>query len=57
MIKNQEYKNAALAALKGHWTPAVIASILFLLISLAISGATSFAQPDTQAMPWPASFC
>ena len=50
MIKNQEYKNAALAALKGHWTPAVIASILFLLISLAISGATSFAQPDTQAM-------
>lgn len=50
MIKNQEYKNAALAALKGHWTPAVIATIVYILIALAISGPSSFMQPDTQAM-------
>lgn len=50
MIKNQEYKNAALAALKGHWTPAVIATIVFILISLLISGPSALVQPDTQAM-------
>lgn len=38
MIKNQEYKNAALRALKGKWTPAVIATIVYLLIGLVIAG-------------------
>ena len=38
MIKNQEYKNAALRALKGKWAPAVIATIVYLLIGLVIAG-------------------
>ena len=38
MIKNQEYKNAALRALKGKWTPAIIATIVYLLIGLVIAG-------------------
>lgn len=43
MKTNQEYKNAALAALKGSWAPAVVASIVFILTIFAISGSTSFA--------------
>ena len=50
MIKNQEYKNAALAALKGHWTPAVIATVVFILIALVVSGPSFFTEPNTQAM-------
>lgn len=37
-MTNQDYKNAALAALKGNWAPAVLATIVFMLICLAISG-------------------
>lgn len=50
MTKNQEYKDAALAALKGHWTPAVIVTIIYMLIALAITGPMQFMQPNTQAM-------
>lgn len=37
MKTNQEYKNAALAALKGKWAPAVVVSIIYLIISIAVS--------------------
>ena len=53
MIKNQEYKNAALRALKGKWTPAVIATIVYLLIGLVIAGPYyyfSFKNPTVDPM-------
>lgn len=37
MKTNQEYKNAALEALKGNWAPAVVATIIYAVISLVIS--------------------
>lgn len=36
-MTNQDYKNAALAALKGNWAPAVLATIVFMLIGIAVS--------------------
>ena len=44
MTTNQEFKNAALAALKGNWAPAVLATLVYFVISLAISGSTTFYQ-------------
>ncbi len=41
-MTNQEYKNAALAALKGNWAPAVLASIVYILIAIAVSGCPIF---------------
>ena len=35
MQNNQYYKNAALAALKGRWAPAVVATIVFMAIVAA----------------------
>lgn len=35
-MSNQDYKNAALAALKGNWAPAVLASVIFVLITLIV---------------------
>ncbi len=32
MKTNQEYKNAALAALKGRWAPALVSAVVFFLI-------------------------
>ena len=37
MKTNQEYKNAALAALSGNWAPAVVASVVMMLIVVAMS--------------------
>ena len=34
MKTNQELKNAALAALKGNWTPAVLVSLIMMVISV-----------------------
>ncbi len=34
MKTNQDYKNAALAALKGNWAPAVLATVVFFLIAI-----------------------
>ena len=34
MRTNTEYKNAALAALKGHWAPAVLATVILVLLAL-----------------------
>lgn len=35
MKTNQDYKNAALAALKGNWAPAVLATVIVVLIVIA----------------------
>ena len=37
MKTNQDYKNAALAALKGNWTTAVLASVILMVISTLLS--------------------
>lgn len=37
MKTNQEYKNAALAALKGNWATAVVATIIIVVISTILS--------------------
>lgn len=34
MKQNQDYKNAALAALKGNWPSAVLAMLVYLFISV-----------------------
>ena len=49
MKKNQDYKNAALAALKGNWSHALVATIVFLLISLCFVG--PFYAIDPMAYP------
>ena len=36
MKTNTDYKNAALAALKGNWAPAVLVTVVFFLITAAI---------------------
>lgn len=38
MKTNQDYKNASLAALQGNWVPAVLATLIYLLIAMFISG-------------------
>lgn len=38
MRKNQEYKGMALASLKGHWAPAVVASIVYMALGYVILG-------------------
>lgn len=37
MKTNQEYKNAALAALQGRWAPAVVAAVVFIVLSAGLS--------------------
>ena len=34
MKTNTQYKNEALAALKGHWAPAVLATVIFVAITM-----------------------
>lgn len=34
MKQNQEYKNEALAALKGNWAPAVLATLVYYLLTI-----------------------
>lgn len=46
-MTNQDYKNAALAALKGNWAPAVLASIVYVLIALVVSGSQAFFTDPT----------
>lgn len=45
MKTNQDYKNAALGALKGNWAPAVVCTIVYILIAIGIS----FLQPSVTA--------
>ena len=42
MKTNTEYKNAALAALKGHWAPAVLATVIIVLLALVIAAPGEF---------------
>lgn len=38
MHDNQYYKNAALSRLQGNWSPALVATIIYLLISILVAG-------------------
>ena len=49
MKSNQEYKNAALAALKGKWAPAVLCAVVYMVITLCVSYATALFDPATTA--------
>ena len=40
MRTNQEYKNAALDRLRGNWAPAVLATVIYTLIALVVTGVT-----------------
>ncbi|MCI1786278.1 MAG: DUF975 family protein [Bacteroidales bacterium] len=42
MKTNQDYKNAALAALKGNWAPAVVATIVFMAIECMVLGPSNY---------------
>ena len=49
MTTNQEFKNAALSALRGNWAPAVLAALVYFVLACVVSGATSIyqvANPD-----------
>lgn len=50
MKTNQEYKNLALSKLKGNWKPAVIVSLVYLLITLVFSFITSKLGDSVVAM-------
>lgn len=41
MKTNQDYKNEALAALKGHWASAVVATLVYVLVALVSTGGGS----------------
>lgn len=47
MKTNQDYKKAALAALKGHWAPAVLCSVVYMLVAVASSIVMQFVDPET----------
>lgn len=47
MKTNQEYKNIALAALKGKWAPAVLCSVVYIAVVCVYSAATSVPEPET----------
>lgn len=49
MKNNQEYKNAALEALKGRWPNAVVCTILFMLIALGTGLVLEFI--DVESLP------
>ena len=44
MTTNQEFKNSALAVLKGNWFNAVLSSLVFSVVMCIITGASSIAQ-------------
>ena len=37
MKTNQDYKNAALAALKGNWASVIVATIIYFVITIIVS--------------------
>lgn len=45
MKTNPEYKNAALVALKGHWAPAVVCAIVYMVITVISTVIMEFADP------------
>ena len=55
MKTNQEYKNSALERLRGNWAPAGIATIIYLLVALVITGGQQiprFINADTGLILW-----
>ncbi|MBR1573750.1 MAG: DUF975 family protein [Bacteroidales bacterium] len=53
-MNNQDYKNAALDALRGKWAPAVLLMLLYLVIYFVIAGPVQyFAQTLDPASPSP----
>ena len=57
-MTNQDYKNAALAALKGKWAPAVLASIVIILVmvpyyifNFGTTSITASIQTDPSSAP------
>ena len=48
-MTNQDYKNAALAALKGKWAPAVLASVVLILLMAPYMGVSFY--PTLAALP------
>ena len=58
MTTNQEFKNAALAALRGNWAPAVLGTLVVSVIACPIVGASSLYElfnPDMFAYGIPSS--
>ena len=51
MRTNKEYKNAALARLDGNWKPAVLATLVYLLIVMVVAGAFQAPALMNPAMP------
>lgn len=49
MRTNQDYKNAALRRLQGNWAPAVLASIVVVVLSLICTGGQAVPQYLPQA--------
>lgn len=49
MKTNQEYKNAALAALRGKWAPAVLCSVVYMVVAMGISMISSLFDPAAAA--------
>ncbi len=49
MKTNQDYKNAALAALKGNWAPVIVASIIYFVITIIVSLMSELYDPETSA--------
>lgn len=47
MKTNQEYKNLALAALKGNWAPAVLCAVVYIIIVGAFSATSSTVDEDS----------
>lgn len=49
MKTNQEYKNAALTALKGHWAPALVCTIVYIIMAMIASVTLECADPERVA--------
>ena len=50
MKSNQEFKNEALAALQGNWTPAVLATLVVLAIIMVASGPSVYSTVTMSQM-------
>lgn len=49
MKTNQDYKNAALTALKGNWAPVIVATIIYFVITIIVSLMSELYDPETSA--------
>lgn len=49
MKTNQDYKNTALAALKGNWAPVIVATIIYFVITIIVSLISELYDPETSA--------